>query len=303
MLNEDHFTEIAQDKFRFHTACHFGLNTLKTVIWTNIPNHYQDSFYKALRAVGVDLKVCYYERIPEERLRMGWNQFKVLPSGEQYVSKSLAFPDLIHDWRERIHVIPGYGDLFIRSLAIHLSQNGVCWIHWSEPSHLGMRWWLTYPIKKWYANLVNRYALGAFGNGIRALQDFRRWGMRQDRLALLPYSAAAGNRSVSPDNMCRDFCSGRSAFLFLGSLCQRKGIDILLTAFSQISRSNPDWVLILAGDDRSNGKYLRLAETMGLTDRILFRGPVSGTCGSCDSQTSSSIGAAQPLRWLGCGSE
>lgn len=251
------------------------MGVFKCLIWTVIPTHYQSSFYKALRGAGVDLKVSYYEKVHAYRVEMGWHGFEELPEGEQYVPKSLEALDLVSDWRERINVIPGYGNKFLRDLVKELCRRGVKWVHWSEPSHPGLRWWRSYPVKCWYAKMVNTYALGVFGIGIRALHDFRKWGISAERVAFLPYATAGGDRYVQPDSICETFCGGRKAFVFLGSLIHRKGIDILLRAFAEIATISKEWVLLLVGDDRSKGAYQRLARKLGVAERVCFRGSVS----------------------------
>src|SRR5208282_2217072 len=143
--------------------------------WTVMPNHYQQSFFAALRSAGIDLRVCYYGQVPAERLGMGWQRNDELLSGETYVAPTLEALARVPDWRERLHVIPGCGTKFLRSLIRELSRARVAWVHWSEPSHGGLRWLLSYPRKRWFARQVNRSALGAFGIGLHALGDFRRW--------------------------------------------------------------------------------------------------------------------------------
>lgn len=247
---------------------------MKVCIWTVIPNHYQASFHAALRAAGVDLEVRYYEKVHSERLAMGWGDFKELPPGEQYVQQSSEALKRVADWRERIHVLPGYASKFSRMLAMELSRTGVQWVHWNEPSHPGWWWWLRFPQKYWYAQLVNRNALGAFGIGCRALEDYAKWGIRREKLAMLPYSVAAGDRQVQPDEACETFRAGRLAFIFAGTFCHRKAVDVLLKAFAVVAQSNNRAVLILMGDDRSGGAYERQARAREIRDRVLFRGPV-----------------------------
>lgn len=84
-------------------------------------------------------------------------------------------------------IVPGYGSRFLRKLVRELSNARVKWIHWSERSHR-LDWYLTYPIKRWYAQMVNNYAIGAFGCGNLAIEDFIAWGIRRELLGIFPYS-------------------------------------------------------------------------------------------------------------------
>ena len=249
---------------------------LKCVIWGNMPSHHQCHFFEALRNAGVDLRVCYYGRVSVDRIALGWgDEMKELPDGEELVGRSLDALGAMEDWQGRIHVIPGYGDPFLRGLVRTLSQANVNWVHWSESARKGMRWVATYPIKRWHARMVNKYALGAFGAGLEALADFRRWGIRTERMALLPYAVAGGNQHADLDEPCADFCCGRPAFLCLGVLCKRKATDVLLQSFATVAQVNREWVLLLVGNDRSNGRYAREAKRLGIEKRVLFRGSVS----------------------------
>ncbi len=248
---------------------------MKVLLWTTIPSRYMRHFVGAVRKTGVDILVCYYEKMGEERKALGWDDIRELPDGEQFVDKQLAAAlGAVPDWRERVHIVPGCGDRFLRRLAVKLSLNSVPWVHWSEPSHPGLRWWLSLPRKRWYGGLINRYALGALGIGTKALDDFRRWGVKPQRMAFLPYSCNGGNRRVEPDEQCSDFAGKGRAFIFIGKLCRRKAVDMLLYAFAAAAKNAKEWKLLLVGNDDSNGAYSALARRLGVDDRVLFRGPV-----------------------------
>ena len=250
---------------------------MKVTLWTVVPNHYQGPFLAALRDAGIDLRVNYYGRVRPERLRMGWDAFETLPPGERYVKPELSQETLGDDWRGRIHVVPGYGQRFLRSLAIFFSKAGAQWAHWSEPAHPGWQWYAAYPLRRWYARLVNRYALGAFAIGEAACRDFARWGVRAEKTAILTYSNPAIPSNTQPDSLCERFRGRRNAFLFVGSIEPRKGVDVLLRAFACIAGTAEGWALILAGDDRSAGKYQRGIAAQGLGRHVLFRGPVAAS--------------------------
>jgi glycosyltransferase involved in cell wall biosynthesis len=253
-----------------------NVSNARILIWSVMPNHYQAAFFKAIRAHGAEIQVCYYETVPRTRLELGWDNGYELPEGEQFVPNTVEALECVADWRERIHVVPGCGDRFLRQLARLLSQEKVDWVHWSEPSHPGIRRLAGWPQKRWYANLINRHALGALGIGQRALDDFKTWGVRCEKLAFVPYSSALYDPEASKDEEIERFTGGRHpVFLFLGALCRRKGIDILLRAFAKLQcQRSAEPVLVLVGNDRSGGEYTRLAQTLGIAERVLFRSPM-----------------------------
>ena len=237
-----------------------------------MPNHYQSAFFNALRSDGIDLVVHYYLSIPENRIRLGWIAPIELPTGEQYVPAKVASMKLCMDYDERIHILPGYGRPFLFALALHCSQRGLKWLHWSEPSSPTSKWTIVRNlVRRAYASLNNKYGCGALANGDMARQDFLKWGIRPDRIRFLPYSIAPV-RSVSA--LKRPSAITGVRFLFLGVLNARKGTDVLLDAFARVVLQYPNSRLTLVGHDTSGGKYQRSAESLGIAPQTLFLGSV-----------------------------
>jgi len=247
---------------------------MKLMFWLAYPEYYRKDFLSAVRKSAVDFKVCYYKKVPQERIAMGWDTFRELPPDEMYISNMFEAFEKVPDWRDRVHIVPSYVRKFTLKLALKLSSSKVPWVHWREPSQPGLSWWLTYPVKLWYGRMANKYSLGAFGIGILSFKDFIRWGIRVERIAVLPYSGYPCHPVAEPDTACEEFRRGRTAFLFLGNLCRRKGVDLLLKAFEIVASTSDTCVLILAGNDHSNGYYRRMASSLGISKQVLFRGPV-----------------------------
>lgn len=246
----------------------------KLLMWMNMPSHHQTAFFRAVRESGIDLVVHYYGVVTEERKMQGWDDVQHLPECEYFVDADIASLERCPDWSSRIHIVPGYSSKFLRRLALFLSRRGIPWLHWSEPAFPGIRWWLGYPRKYRYARWVNTYALGALAIGIMAQRDFRRWGIDTDKIHFLPY-ASAGVPPTEKDEGIEEFSRSFSCtFLFIGTLCKRKGVDILLRAFRRVIDSHPDTGLVLVGLDTEDGAYARLAERLNLSHRVLFRGVI-----------------------------
>jgi len=238
-----------------------------------MPNHYQSAFFNALRSDGIDLVVHYYSAVPENRIRLGWIEPVELPTGEHYVPAKVASMKLCVDYEERIHILPGCGRPFLLALALYCSQRGLKWLHWSEPSSPTSKWTIVKNlVRRSYASLNNRYGCGALANGDMARQDFLKWGIRPDRIRLLPYSMAPVS-NVS--GLKRPSAITGVRFLFLGVLTARKGIDVLLAAFARVVLQYPDSRLTLVGYDSSGGKYQRAAEALGIATQTRFLGSVA----------------------------
>ena len=239
-----------------------------------MPSHHQSAFFEALRKANVDLVVHYYESISPERKNLGWHDVPELPCGEQFVPKEVSSIECCHDWRERVHVVPGNGSRFLRSLASLLSREGVSWMHWSEPASPGLRWWLSYPGKQQYARLVNTHASAALAIGELARRDFLRWGIAPEKIRLLPYAVEGFRNAVGyVDEVISDFVSGSPiVFLYVGSLCHNKGVDILLAAFGDTVSCFPGARLVLVGPAMGKEDYRQQAKRLGIEKKILFRG-------------------------------
>ena len=249
---------------------------MQIVIWMNIPSHHQVAFFQALRQAGVDLLVRYYDKGHlDDRHAQGWRQ-NGLPEDESFVAPNLSALNTIPDYKQRIHIVPGYGSAFLRQLTAFFSRESVEWAHWSECSHPGIRWFLGYPRKRWYGCLVTHYALGAFAQGVLAAKDFSRWGIPVERIAFLPYTVKAGDRNAVPAQEYLDFLAGRNAFLYLGSQCHRKATDVLLKAFASILKhERSEWALLLVGKDLAQGRFQEMARRLGLTGDACFMEPVA----------------------------
>ncbi len=245
----------------------------KLCLWTPHPNHYQREFVAALDK-KCDLRTVYFAQLLPKRIALGWDNQPQLTDREFRCSSLDEALQAVPDWRNRIHIVPGYGAPFQRDLARHLSAHGIPWADWSESSSPGFKWYARLPVKLWWTRMVSRYAIGSFAIGSQAEDDFVRRGISRSSVAYVPYVTAVWDKPAEPDPETSGLIAGRRAFLFLGLLIQRKGIDILLKAARRVLPNSPDWVLMLVGNDTKDRKYGRMAERLGITGQVLFRGSV-----------------------------
>ncbi len=64
------------------------------------------------------------------------------------------------------------------------------------------------------------------------------------------------------------------AVLSIGRLVHQKGYDILLDAFSMVSREHPQAMLILAGDGQERARLEQQAQRLGIGEKVKFLGVV-----------------------------
>jgi len=245
---------------------------LRLLVWTRIPTHHQSAFFAAIRSRGIDLVVHYLQHVDADRRSLGWASHPELPPGEVYAGTSLRALELCPDWRQRIHVIPGYSPPFLLHLAAFLSRHRVPWLHWSEHSWPRRRAYVTFGIKWLYGHLTRYRAVGALAIGDLAREDFIRWGIPASRIRFLPYAVSRVQLPVEPEPTEIPLEGPR--FLFLGELCARKGIDLLLTAMRDVLAVHPNARLELAGKDQPGLVYERMAERLEISHAVRFIGVV-----------------------------
>lgn len=245
---------------------------MKIIIWMNIPSHHQSQFFDSIYRKNPELKVHYYQEVFTEREEMGWSATFNLKDYESFVDPNTYTPDAL-ELKEYVHIILGYSHKFTRKLRDFFCQNNITWVHWSEKATPGWKWYLSYPRKRLHAYYVNKYALGAFAISQHAKNDFIKWGIKPDKIEILPYSFNQLSDCVA-DLKILEFKKKRRAFLFVGSLYPLKGIDILLKAFANEFKNNPEWCLILVGNQKNNFDYKMMAKELNIENQVLFRGVV-----------------------------
>ncbi|QMT34411.1 glycosyltransferase [Conchiformibius steedae DSM 2580] len=245
---------------------------MNLVIWMNIPSHHQSQFFDSLNKICSEFKVFYYDKVPSTRSEMGWENDIKFKEYETYIDPA-DFELNLDDFREYIHILPGYGHPFLVKLRNNFSKNNIKWVHWSEKSRTGIYWYLSFFKKKLHAKYINKFALGAFAIGNQAKCDFINWGVERKKIEILPYSFNNLNYEL-PDQEILSFKKERVAFLFVGALCKRKGIDILLEAFSNKFKGDNQWCLVLVGNNKKDIDCKDLVNKLGIEDQVLFRGVI-----------------------------
>ncbi len=66
--------------------------------------------------------------------------------------------------------------------------------------------------------------------------------------------------------------TGNKIILFLGRITLQKGPDYFLRAAAKVVRKNPNTVFVLSGSGDMEGEMMRLAASLGISDRVFFTG-------------------------------
>jgi glycosyltransferase involved in cell wall biosynthesis len=128
--------------------------------------------------------------------------------------------------------------------------------------------WLAYQSR----NLKSAAVLHATSDA--EASQFRHLGFTQP-IAVLPLGVAP-IPAVPLDPVAADAPKPRRQVLFLSRIHPKKGIDLLLKAWSTLDA--PDWELVIAGIDADGHEaaLVALAKRLGLGDRVRFAGPLYG---------------------------
>lgn len=108
---------------------------------------------------------------------------------------------------------------------------------------------------------------------------FRPWGMRE---AVVGFGTSAPpafvHRMGEAFRAAVPKLGGRPYLLFLSRIHEKKGCDILLKAFAAVAKDFPETDLVMAGPGQSGlvAQYVRLAESLGIADRVFWPGMLSG---------------------------
>jgi poly(glycerol-phosphate) alpha-glucosyltransferase len=110
--------------------------------------------------------------------------------------------------------------------------------------------------------------------------QFRRFGLTAPAV-VVPNGVdlAKFDRKAPPLAVQLGLAPGAATLLFMSRLHPKKGLDVLLRAFAQVSAALPALTLVIAGNDAGTGyagELTRLAGTLGIGDRCRFAGEVRG---------------------------
>lgn len=227
--------------------------------WTPQPTTYQTTLIEALRAAGVDIEVCYFwPGYDAERLAMGWRE-RALSSWEHRVKGLSAARRVVPDFDERIQMVPGFFHLTGWKLILWCALKGLPWFAVTE----GTRGrWTTRPLFRLFCRFVNRFAQKLFvEGGTRTCSQFAAAGVRAEKIVPFAYATMR-----PPADLIREEHDG-TTFVFAGSFCARKAVDVIAAVWKRLVVEFPTARLILAG----GGDLARLFD--GLAN-VEMAGPV-----------------------------
>ena len=222
---------------------------MRLSVFSVTPSPYQRDFFAALAAwPGVELSVRYlegqtpdspwpaaplapYEQVlpgkvwGQGRVRCHWNRLEEDFAGCDAVILNTTLTDATTQWM------------------FHRGLRGTPWFFWGELLRTDASWWKN-RLRDALASPLKR-AAGIFAVGSRAQADYQRrfpdvptWNLPY-RCNLAPFALQASRRMGRP--------TPGVTFLYCGQMIARKGVDVLLEAFSEVVKGGHDVRLTLSG--------------------------------------------------------
>ncbi|MBI2859926.1 MAG: glycosyltransferase [Chloroflexi bacterium] len=112
------------------------------------------------------------------------------------------------------------------------------------------------------------------------VSEYHGFGLREDRIVLIPPPFDAGNFAQLPATGCfrgKFGIEDKRIVMFLGRIHYIKGLDFLVEAFHQLTCTRDDVILAIVGpDDGYRAELEKLIARLGLADRVLFTGFLGG---------------------------
>jgi glycosyltransferase involved in cell wall biosynthesis len=172
-----------------------------------------------------------------------------------------------------------------RLVAATAQRTGTPYIYYThgtfEPWALNHKYWK----KRVYLGLIERRILnGAAGIVVcnqAEIEQLHRLGIRAP-MRRIPWGVDLPDPQNLPSRQRLEeqwpALRDRPFGLFLSRLHPKKGLDLLIPAFHALRREFPDWLLVIAGPDeaRYQAQAERMVRDLGLEDRVLFTGWVTG---------------------------
>lgn len=248
-------------------------DSLKLVIWMNMPSPYQADFFRELSSRhNVDLRVVFGRSLDPMRATLGWSvnndgfEWTMLPERLRILHA------IRWAWqnRDRVHVVNAVWALpeFVAAASVLMLLGAPVYFHGevSDPRE-----------RRSFARLLVRNNLG------RVLLRGARGIFAISRMAERFYADLAGGwKNIFPFAYFKhhDFScvkNRRPDVAFVGQLVTRKAVDVLLAAFASVAIEFPDARLVLMGSGPEDAALRAQAQRFGVSNRVKFTGSVSSS--------------------------
>lgn len=99
------------------------------------------------------------------------------------------------------------------------------------------------------------------------------------KVTMVPYGTSSVHvTDKSKIDVTKKYGLGNKKIIyFIGRLVDRKGVDLLIESFARLYKSDPNLRLVIVGDGQMRSNLEHLAQSLGVSEVILFTGFLTGT--------------------------
>lgn len=149
-----------------------------------------------------------------------------------------------------------------------------------EPWAVQNSGWKKRLVGRWFQNHELHQASCILVNNTTEIAGIRQYGLKNP-IAVIPNGVHLPDFDppASPEPFLAKFpqTRGKRLALFMARIHEKKGLGHLVPAFAEVSRTNPDWHLVIAGPDGGDLPRIQgLIAQLNIADRVTFTGPLHG---------------------------
>ena len=214
---------------------------MKTFVLTDIPSPYQVEFFNEIATrKSLDLSVAYLRAAdPARRWEPAQAQYECWTMSESQAAlaeteRSVRAADFA--------VFNYYNHPHAEALIARRAATGRPWCFWGERPGLRQPRFASAWFRKWKLKALRRSHAPIWGIGQFALEQYRHEFGKNRAYQNLPYFSDLNRFAVE-----RRSGPSELLFLFVGSVIERKGVDLLARAFVRVAREFPHVRLRIAG--------------------------------------------------------
>jgi glycosyltransferase involved in cell wall biosynthesis len=251
---------------------------LRVAFLTLMPSPYVQDLFEAIQADGrVEPRVFYMEQSAPDTY---WGRVSlpdyasILPGRGFQVAgiRTHVNPGAwrtIADWRPDVVVVAGYTSVTCHLVMNRLRKSGLPWIFWAERPGVRGRNRLLGGLRKFALGRALRGPSGIAAIGQMAQEAYAKSSDAACPIHNTPYCCEVEDYfAIDPaDRGTR----GTRSILYCGQLIERKGVDVLLDAFTRIADKLPDATLSFLGTGPLKDALAARVDPR-LRDRVIFAG-------------------------------
>jgi glycosyltransferase involved in cell wall biosynthesis len=230
------------------------------------------------------LDTGYISSLPQVKIKtfhclMNLTGFFIMPGIIRALRENINNFDILH-----VHAARSFQNIFVRRYA---KKHGIPYVLSSHGSLVrsaqggrGLKWYL-----KWLFDVFWGYRILRDASMVVALNEFgareyESFGVKREKIVLLPHFFPVEDYTQIPaaGGFRGKYNLGEKHIIMsIGRIHWIKGLDSLVDAFYELSRLRDDVLLVIVGaDDGYKPALVKQIERLGLSDRVLFPGFLSG---------------------------